>query len=122
MSILKEKHRRKIKRHKRIRKKVYGVKEKPRLSVYRSLKNIYCQLIDDSTGITLASVSTLSKEIKEELPYGGNKKAAELVGIKIAEEAKKVGVSKVVFDRGGYKFHGRVKALAESARKNNLIF
>ncbi len=122
MNILKEKHRRKIKRHKRIRKKVYGVKEKPRLSVYRSLKNIYCQLIDDSTGITLASVSTLSKEIKEELPYGGNKKAAELVGIKIAEEAKKVGVSKVVFDRGGYKFHGRVKALAESARKNNLIF
>lgn len=122
MNILKEKHRRKIKRHKRIRKKVYGVKEKPRLSVYRSLKNIYCQLIEDSTGITLASVSTLSKEIKEELPYGGNKKAAELVGIKIAEEAKKVGVSKVVFDRGGYKFHGRVKALAESARKNNLIF
>lgn len=122
MNILKEKHRRKIKRHKRIRRKVYGVKEKPRLSVYRSLKNIYCQLIEDSTGITLASVSTLSKEIKEELPYGGNKKAAELVGRKIAEEAKKIGISKVVFDRGGYKFHGRVKALAESARKNNLIF
>ncbi len=122
MNKLKEKRRRRTKRHKSIRKKVFGVKERPRLSVYRSLKNISCQLIDDSTGNTLASASTLSGEIKEKVPYGGNQKAAELVGQKIAEEAKKIGVNKVVFDRGGYKYHGRVKKLAESARKNSLDF
>jgi len=122
MNKLKVKRRRRTKRHKSIRKKVFGVKERPRLSVYRSLKNIYCQLIDDSTGNTLASASTLSGEIKEKVPYGGNQKAAELVGQKIAEEAKKIGVNKVVFDRGGYKYHGRVKTLAESARKSNLDF
>ncbi len=122
MNKLKEKRRRKAKRHKSIRKKIFGVKERPRLSVYRSLKNISCQLIDDSTGNTLASASTLSGEIKEKAPYGGNQKAAELVGQKIAEEAKKIGVNKIVFDRGGYKYHGRVKTLAESARKNCLDF
>ena len=119
---IKEKRRRKAKRHKSLRKKVFGVKDKPRLSIYRSSKNIYCQLIDDTNGNTLASASTLSEDIKKELPYGGNQKAAELLGKKIAEEAKKIGISKVVFDRGGYKYHGRVKALAESARGNNLIF
>lgn len=122
MSYLKDKIRRKTKRQRRGRKKVFGIGEKPRLCVYRSLTNIYCQLIDDSTGNTLASASTLSKEIREKLSYGGNRKAAELVGQKIAEEAKKVGVNKVVFDRGGNKYHGRVKALAESARKNDLVF
>ncbi len=122
MDILKEKHKRRIKRRKSSRKKIFGVKEKPRLSVYRSSRNIYCQLIDDTTGRTLVSASTLSEDIKKKLPYGGNKKAAELVGRKIAEEAKKNGISQVVFDRGGYKYHGRVKALAESARENKLIF
>ncbi|MFQ5965437.1 MAG: 50S ribosomal protein L18 [Candidatus Scalinduaceae bacterium] len=122
MNILKDKQRRKIKRRKGIRKRVFGVKEKPRLSVYRSLKNIYSQLIDDSTGRTLASASTLSKDIKERFPYGGNKKVAELVGQKIAEEAKKAGINKVVFDRGGYKYHGRIKALADGAREKGLIF
>ena len=122
MNNIKEKHRKRIRRHKRVRKKVFGFEEKPRLNVFRSSKNIYCQLIDDSTGRTLASISTLSKDIKEKLPYGGNIKAAEMVGQKIAEEAKKIGISKVVFDRGGFKYHGRVKALAESARKNELIF
>ncbi len=121
MNILKAKRKRRIKRRKSIRKKVFGVKEKPRLSIYRSSKNIYCQLIDDTIGNTLVSASTLSEDIKKKVPYGGNKKAAELVGLKIAEEAKKNGIDKAVFDRGGYKYHGRVKALAESARKNNLI-
>ncbi|MEE9605104.1 MAG: 50S ribosomal protein L18 [Candidatus Scalindua sp.] len=121
MNILKAKRKRRIKRRKSIRKKVFGVKEKPRLSIYRSSKNIYCQLIDDTIGKTLVSASTLSEDIKKKVPYGGNKKAAELVGLKIAEEAKKNGIDKAVFDRGGYKYHGRVKALAESARKNNLV-
>ncbi len=121
MNILKAKRKRRIKRRKSIRKKVFGVKEKPRLSIYRSSRNIYCQLIDDTIGKTLVSASTLSEDIKKKVPYGGNKKAAELVGLKIAEEAKKNGIDKAVFDRGGYKYHGRVKALAESARKNNLI-
>ena len=122
MSILKEKNRRRFKRHKGIRKKVFGDKEKPRLSVYRSSKNIYCQLIDDATGKTLASASTLIKDIKDKLPYNGNVEAAKLVGQKIAEEAAKIGITKVVFDRSGYKYHGRVKALADSARENNLVF
>ena len=122
MSILKEKNRRRFKRHKGIRKKVFGDKEKPRLSVYRSSKNIYCQLIDDTTGKTLASASTLIKDIKDKLPYNGNVEAAKLVGQKIAEEAVKIGITKVVFDRSGYKYHGRVKALADSARENNLVF
>ncbi len=122
MNILKEKNRRRLKRHKGIRKKVFGDKEKPRLSVYRSSKNIYCQLIDDTTGKTLASASTLIKDIKDKLPYNGNVEAAKLVGQKIAEEAAKIGVTKVVFDRSGYKYHGRVKALADSARENKLVF
>jgi large subunit ribosomal protein L18 len=122
MNILKEKYRRKLKRHKGIRKRIFGVKEKPRLSVYRSSKNIYCQIIDDTTGKTLASASTLIKDIKDKLPYNGNVEAAKLVGQKIAEEATKIGITKVVFDRSGYKYHGRVKALADSARENNLVF
>jgi large subunit ribosomal protein L18 len=122
MNITKEKRLKRLKRHKGLRKKVIGVHDKPRLSVFRSLTNLYCQLIDDSAGKTLASASTLSKDLKEKVAYGGNTKAAELVGEKIAEEAKKIGISKVVFDKGGYKFHGRVKALAESARANDLIF
>ncbi len=121
MSILKEKHKRRLKRHKGIRKRIFGVKEKPRLSVYRSSKNIYCQLIDDTTGKTLASASTLIKDIKDKLPYSGNVEAAKLVGQKIAEEAAKIGITKVVFDRSGYKYHGRVKALADSARESNLV-
>ena len=122
MNATKKKQNKRLKRHRGLRKKVFGIREKPRLNVYRSLQNIYCQLIDDLTGETLASASTLSKNIKVKLTYGGNIKAASLVGEMIAEEAKKIGVTKVVFDRGGYKYHGRVKALAESARANQLIF
>ena len=117
-----EKWRKRERRHDRVRQVVIGTAERPRLSVYRSLKNVYCQLIDDVAGKTLVSSSTLQKDIREKVRYGGNKVAAELVGQKIAEEAKKIGIQKVVFDRGGYKFHGRIKALAESARKNNLMF
>ncbi len=121
MDIFKKKYKKRLRRRKGIRKKIFGVKEKPRLSVFRSSKNIYCQIIDDTTGKTLASASTLTKDIKDKLPYGGNAKAAELVGQKIAEEASKLGITKIVFDRGGYKYHGRVKALADSARENNLV-
>src|SRR3972149_6016246 len=122
MDTHREKWRKRERRHKRVRQRIIGTAERPRLSVYRSLKNVYCQLIDDMAGRTLASSSTLQKDIREKIRYGGNKVAAELVGQKIAEEAKKVGVQRVVFDRGGYKFHGRIKALAESARKNDLVF
>lgn len=122
MNVLKEKNRKRFKRRKGIRKRIFGVKEKPRLSVYRSSKNIYCQLIDDTTGRTLASASTLIKDIKDKLPYSGNIEAAKLVGRKIAEDAAKIGITRVVFDRGGYKYHGRVKALADSAREGNLVF
>jgi large subunit ribosomal protein L18 len=122
MNLQKEKWRKRERRHLRVRQKVYGTKERPRLAVYKSLKNIYCQLIDDIEGKTLVSASTLSPGIKEQVPYGGNKKAAEVVGQKVAEEAKKLGIEKVVFDRSWYKFHGRVKALADAARKGNLRF
>ena len=105
-----------------MRGKVVGTKDRPRLTVHRSLKNLQCQLIDDSEGKTLANASTLSPEIREKLSCGGNKKAAELVGQKIADEAKKIGINKVVFDKGCYKFHGRVKALADAARKADLKF
>ena len=122
MDILKKKNKRRLKRRKGIRKKVFGVTERPRLSIFRSSKNIFCQIIDDTTGNTLASASTLTKDVRGKLSYGGNIKAAELVGQRIAEEASKIGVSKIVFDRGGYKYHGRIKALADSARANNLEF
>jgi large subunit ribosomal protein L18 len=122
MELQKEKWRKRHVRHLRVRQRVFGTKERPRLSVYRSLKHIYCQLIDDTQGRTLAAVSTLASDIKEKASYGGNKKAAELVGQKIAEEAKKLGINQVVFDKGGYKFHGRVKVLAEAVRKAKLNF
>jgi len=122
MDHLKEKLRKRTRRHNRIRKKVMGTAERPRLSVYRSLKHIYCQIVNDVKGETIVAVSTMSPEIRSQVPYGGNIKAAEIVGQRIAEEAKKKGVKTVVFDKGGYKYHGRVKALAESARKYELSF
>lgn len=122
MNNIKEKLQKRKRRHQRIRRKVVGSSERPRLSVYRSMKHIYCQIINDANGTTLASASTMSPEIREQVKDGGNVKAAEIVGRKIAEEALKKGISKVVFDKGGYKYHGRVKALAESARKSNLSF
>lgn len=122
MDHIKEKLRKRNRRHLRIRKKVVGTAERPRLSVYRSLKHMYCQIINDIEGRTLVAASTQSPDIQSQIKYGGNVVAAEIVGKKIAEEAKNKGITKVVFDKGGYKYHGRIKALAEAARKHNLDF
>ena len=104
--------------HSRIRQKLQGTSDRPRLNVYRSLNHIYAQVINDELGKTLASASTVSARIKD----GGNLSAAQEVGRLIAEQAKSCGVSKVVFDRGGYLYHGRIKALAEAARAAGLSF
>jgi len=122
MDHIKEKLRKRTRRHLRIRRKVVGTAERPRLSVYRSLKHIYCQIINDIEGRTLVAASTQSPDLRSQIKYGGNAAAAEIVGKKIAEEAKNKGITKVVFDKGGYKYHGRIKALAEAARKYNLSF
>ena len=106
-------------RHKRVRGKISGTADRPRLNVFRSTNNIYAQLIDDVKGVTLASASTLDKEIEG---YGGNKDAARKVGQLIAKRAADKGITDVVFDRGGYIFHGRVKELAEGAREGGLKF
>lgn len=109
-----------LKRHLRIRKKVKGTSERPRLSVFRSSKHMYAQLIDDVNGVTLASASTLDAEYKEN--YGGNKEAAEAIGKMIASRAAEKGIKSVVFDRSGYIYHGRVAALAQGAREGGLEF
>ena len=113
---------RRKKRHLRVRNKVFGTAERPRLNVFRSSKNIYAQLIDDMAGHTLAAASTLDKEIKEKGVNGGTVDAAREVGKLIAKRAADKGFNKVVFDRGGYIYHGRVKALAEGAREGGLDF
>lgn len=107
--------------HKRIRTKMTGTAERPRLNVYRSLNHIYTQLIDDANGVTLASASTVAKKGAES-KAGGNVEAAREVGRQIAERAQAAGVKKVVFDRGGYLYHGRIKALADAAREAGLEF
>lgn len=109
-----------VARHTRIRNKVSGTKDVPRLNVFRSNSNIFAQIIDDEAGVTLVSTSSLDKELK--LTNGGNVEAAAKVGELLAKKAKKAKISKVVFDRGGYLYHGRVKALAEAARENGLEF
>jgi large subunit ribosomal protein L18 len=111
-----------LRRHQRVRKKVAGTAERPRLNVYRSLSQIYAQLIDDQSGNTLASASTLEETLKPKLKGLNKTQQAEQVGEAIANAAKKVGVKQVVFDRGGYRYHGRVRALAEAARKAGLEF
>ena len=108
-----------LKRHARVRGKISGTAECPRLCVYRSTKHIYAQIIDDVKGVTLASASSLEKGIEG---VGGNVEAAEKVGKAIAEKALKAGIEVVVFDRGGYLYHGRVKALADGARAGGLKF
>lgn len=113
--------RRKI-RHGRVRKKVFGTPDCPRLNVYRSANNIYAQIIDDTKGITLAAASSLDKEIKEKVSYTGNKEAAKIVGSLIGQKAKEKGIQQIVFDRGGYLYHGRIKELAEGAREAGLQF
>ncbi len=111
-----------LRRRKRIRKKIAGTDERPRLSVFRSLKHIYAQIINDEEGITLISACTLSPEIKEQIKYGGTIAAAKIVGDLIARKALEKGIKTVVFDRGGYIYHGRVKMLAEAAREGGLQF
>jgi large subunit ribosomal protein L18 len=106
----------------RVRKKVFGTSERPRLNVFRSANHIYAQLIDDTNNHTLTSASTLDEAVKAEVSYGGNKEAARVVGRVLAEKAKKAGISTVVFDRGGFIYHGRVKELAEAAREAGLEF
>ena len=106
----------------RVRKKVRGDATTPRLSVRRSNKHLYCQLIDDEAGKTLASASTRDKAIAGEIKYGGNCDAAKIIGTKIAEKAKELGVENARFDRGPYKFHGRVAELANAAREGGLNF
>ena len=108
-----------LKRHKRVRAKISGTPEMPRLNVFRSEANIYAQIIDDVKGVTLVSASSLDKAIEG---YGGNVAAASAVGKLLAERAKAKGIETVVFDRGGYLYHGRVKALAEGAREGGLQF
>ena len=109
-------------RHNRLRRRVDGTAERPRLAVYRSLKHIYAQIIDDVSGRTLASVSTQSEPVKGDLKSTGNCTAAAKVGEILAARAKEAGISAVCFDRGGRKYHGRIKALAEAARKGGLQF
>ena len=106
----------------RVRKNVFGGPERPRLSVFRSDKHIYAQLVDDFTGKTLASVSSVKSDVRGELKNGGNVAAAVKVGEAIAAKAKEIGVTKVAFDRGGRMYHGRIKALADAARKGGLKF
>lgn len=113
-------HRKRV--HDRVRTKVSGTTERPRLCVYRSLDHIYAQVIDDRTGTTLVSASSVDGETKKNLKGGGNIAAAKVIGKAVAERAKAAGVQKVVFDRGGYKYHGRVKALADAAREAGLQF
>ncbi len=113
-------HRQRV--HLRVRTRVTGTPERPRLCVYRSLNHIYAQVVDDRSGRTVASASSLDKEMRKQLKGGGNIAAAKVVGKAIAERARAAGVELVVFDRGGYKYHGRVQALAESAREAGLKF
>jgi len=119
----KEKRLARLRRKKRIRKKVFGTPERPRLCIYRSLKHIYAQIIDDTKGVTLAAASTLDSEIREELKELKGKIAkAQIVGKMIAKKALEKGIKKVVFDRNGFLYHGRVKALADGAREGGLDF
>lgn len=113
-------HRERI--HRRVRQKVAGSPERPRLTVYRSLNQIYAQVIDDRAGSTLVSASSIDKETRKETKGGGNIATAKIIGRIIAERAIAAGITKVVFDRGGYKYHGRVQALANAAREAGLKF
>jgi large subunit ribosomal protein L18 len=118
--LSKDQQRRRV--HARVRMKVAGTPERPRLCIYRSSGHIYTQVIDDRSGRTLVSASSVDKETKKNVKGGGNIASAKAIGKTIADRAKAAGISKVVFDRGGYKYHGRVKALADAAREAGLQF
>ena len=111
-----------LRRRHHVRSRVKGTAERPRLTVFRSSKHIYAQLIDDLAGVTLAAASSVLADVRTDLKYGGNIKGAQAVGKKLAEIAKEKGVLKAAFDRGHYKYHGRVKALADAAREGGLQF
>ena len=108
--------------HRRLRRKVAGATARPRLNVFRSLNHIYAQIVDDASGRTLAAASTLDKELRTAAKNGGNVAAAKNVGQAVAKRAKAAGITSVVFDRGGYTYHGRIKALADTAREAGLEF
>jgi len=117
-----DKNEERLRRHTRVRKKISGTAETPRLSVYRSLNHIYAQVIDDVKGVTICSASTMDKEVKAEIANATKVEAAKIVGKKVAERAMAKGVKAVVFDRGGYLYTGRVQALADGAREVGLNF
>ena len=111
-----------LKRHKRVRRKVSGTTQRPRLCVFRSSNNIYAQIIDDTNRVTLVAASSLEADVKGAVNHTGNKEAAKLVGQLVAKKAVEKGITEVVFDRGGYLYHGRIKELAEAAREAGLKF
>lgn len=120
--VKRKRHRRK-RAHMRLRNRIHGTAERPRLAVFKSLKHVYAQLIDDFKGETLASASSLDPAVREEMETeGATVEAAKLIGKTVAERAKEKGIERVVFDRGGYIYHGKVKALADAARENGLDF
>jgi large subunit ribosomal protein L18 len=121
MNHQKAKHIRQLRRRNHVRRKITGTVERPRLTVFRSSKHIYAQLIDDLTGRTLAAASSVAPDVHKDLPYGGNIKAAQAVGKRLAEVAKEHGITKAAFDRGHYRYHGRIKALAEAANAAGLL-
>jgi large subunit ribosomal protein L18 len=118
----KVKHRRQLRRRRHVRRNIRGTAERPRLSVFRSSKHIYAQLVDDLSGVTLAASSSRTADVKKSVAYGGNVKAAKAVGKQLAAVAKDKGIAKAAFDRGHYRYHGRVKALADGAREGGLQF
>ena len=117
-----DKNAKRLQRHKRVRKKVNGTTQRPRLCVFRSSNNIYAQIIDDTNRVTLVAASSLEAEVKGAVNHTGNKEAAKLVGQLVAKKAVEKGITEVVFDRGGYLYHGRIKELAEAAREAGLKF
>jgi large subunit ribosomal protein L18 len=122
MGVSKQRYVARKRRHQRVRKKIIGTAERPRLNVFRSLKHIYGQIIDDTQGHTLVAVSTLDPDLREQWPGLDKTAQAKAVGQALAKRAQDKGIRKVVFDRGGYKYHGRVKALTEGSREGGLEF
>lgn len=117
-----DKNAKRLQRHKRVRKKISGTTQRPRLCVFRSSNNIYAQIIDDANRVTFTAASSLDAEVKGAVNHGGNKEAAKMVGEMIAKRAIEKGITEVVFDRGGYLYHGRIQELAEGAREAGLKF
>jgi len=117
-----DKNAKRLQRHKRVRRKVFGTPQRPRLCVFRSSNNIYAQIIDDTNRVTLVAASSLEEAVKSAVNHTGNKDAAKKVGELVAKKAVEKGITEVVFDRGGYIYHGRIKELAEGAREAGLKF